>query len=93
VTALFLVLTLSTMLRLGSSLRAPVRRSGLSAATGARCFAAANKGLDLMDGKPRIVYTLTDEAPALATYSLYPLQNGAADVDDLAPARTVVRPA
>ena len=58
-TALFLVLTLSTMLRLGSSLRAPVRRSGLSAAAGARCFAAANKGLDLMDGKPRIVYTLT----------------------------------
>ena len=26
-----------------------------------------------MDGKPRIVYTLTDEAPAFATYSLYPV--------------------
>ena len=72
-TAVFLVLTLLTMLRLGSSLRAPVRRSGLGAATGLRSFAAANKGLDLMDGKPRIVYTLTDEAPALATYSLYPV--------------------
>jgi len=28
---------------------------------------------NLMDGKPRIVYTLTDEAPALATVSLYPV--------------------
>lgn len=34
---------------------------------------AAGPTSSLLDGKPRIVYTLTDEAPALATYSLYPV--------------------
>ena len=40
-----------------------------------RALAAASSpgGVNLMDGKPRIVYTLTDEAPALATFSLYPV--------------------
>jgi hypothetical protein len=50
-----------------------VRRSGLGAATGLRSFAAANKGLDLMDGKPRIVYTLTTYRTVPPTSMTLPL--------------------
>lgn len=49
------------------------RIPGAHALRSSRRQLAAPPGPNLLDGKPRIVYTLTDEAPALATYSLYPV--------------------